>query len=141
MIDLKDAKVKYIKQKNTCKHRLDRNQNPIEFQFTFEEWLDVWQESGKWNERGRGKGAYVMSRKNDIGPYSKENIDIVLSTENNSEGGKHVHHVMSDANKLALRKVHLGAKRSEETKRKMSEARKGRAPWNKGMKMEKTKCL
>ena len=131
----KDAYRKYCYQKNSCKNRIDRNNNPIEFKLTFAEWFDIWTNSGKWHLRGRGKGKYVMSRKDDLGHYAVDNVKIILSTENNSHGVKHRQIVpMSDANKAALRKVHLGAKRSDETKRKISEARKGRAPWNKGLK-------
>ena len=47
------------------------------------EWWTFWQESGRWNERGRGQG-YVMCRKNDQGPYALDNVFIALAVENNS---------------------------------------------------------
>ena len=47
---------------------------------------------------------------------------------------RRVGHKMPESVKKKLALIHNGAKRSEETKRKMSEARKGRDPWNKGLK-------
>ena len=55
---------KYDDQKAKAKCR------GIEFTLTFEEWWDIWQQSGKWAERGIRKGQYVMSRNADIGGYT-----------------------------------------------------------------------
>lgn len=57
----------------------------IEWQFTLSDRWAVWVTSGRWTQRGRGKGRYVMSRLNDSGPYSSDNVRIILSTDNNSE--------------------------------------------------------
>lgn len=54
----------------------------IEWQFTLKSWWDVWEASGKWNQRGRQYGQYVMARPNDEGPYSPGNVRICLTTEN-----------------------------------------------------------
>lgn len=51
---------------------------------TFWSWWQVWDKSGHWNERGRGHG-YVMARHGDSGPYSPQNVKIVLATENVAE--------------------------------------------------------
>ena len=53
---------KFQQQKYMAKRR------GIEFLFTFEEWIKMWEDSGKWNERGRGAKKYCMARHNDIGP-------------------------------------------------------------------------
>lgn len=135
MIDLKDAKRRYNCQKAACKNRFDRNGNSIEMKLSFEEWIDIWYKSGKWHLRGNGIGKYVMSRIDDLGHYEKGNVRIIESVKNSSEMGKRGKgRKMPEHVKQKLALIHNGAKRSEETKQKMSEARKGRAPWNKGIK-------
>lgn len=54
----------------------------IQWDFNLWTWYVVWRDSGKLKLRGRKRGQYVMSRYNDIGPYSKENVEIVTSTAN-----------------------------------------------------------
>lgn len=61
------------------------NKRDIEWSFTFESWLKTWHDSGKWEQRGRRTGQYVMSRFNDAGPYSPDNVQIVTSEENHRE--------------------------------------------------------
>ncbi len=56
----------------------------IEWNLTFAEWWEIWQQSGKWQERGRGRG-YVMSRYEDKGAYVVGNVRIIPGPENNSE--------------------------------------------------------
>lgn len=58
----------------------------IGFLLTFSEWLQVWRESGKLDERGRTGGCYVMSRRGDVGPYAIGNVFIQLHAENVKEG-------------------------------------------------------
>ena len=72
------------KHKYSC-HKGKAKKRQIPFELTFEEWYDIWQQSGKWEERGCKKGQYVMSRKGDIGPYTKENVFIQLHGKNVSE--------------------------------------------------------
>lgn len=57
----------------------------IEWRITLDEWLLIWMESGKWEQRGRGEGKYVMARFGDLGPYAAGNVKIILATENLSE--------------------------------------------------------
>ena len=49
--------------------------------FTIYTWWVVWQDSGKWDQRGRGLG-YVMARKEDVGMYSPDNVYICTSQQN-----------------------------------------------------------
>jgi hypothetical protein len=70
---------KYSVQKRHAKQR------QIDWQFSFEEWWSMWEESGHWDNRGVGKGQYCMSRFGDRGPYSPTNCEIKLSTDNNLE--------------------------------------------------------
>jgi hypothetical protein len=46
------------------------------------QWWSIWQQSGHWNERGRGRDGYCMCRLNDAGPYSVDNIYIATAAEN-----------------------------------------------------------
>lgn len=57
----------------------------IAWNFTFEEWLKVWQESGKWDQRGCRRGQYVMARHGDVGPYELGNVSICLAEDNRAE--------------------------------------------------------
>lgn len=52
------------------------------FDLTYDEWLSVWQDSGKLSDRGRGLGKYCMSRVGDAGPYAVGNVFIQLFTDN-----------------------------------------------------------
>jgi hypothetical protein len=69
-------------------HRRGAERRGIDFLFTFEEWWEMWQNSGKWEQRGNFKGQYCMARKGDVGPYSIDNVDIILSSQNSSDGRK-----------------------------------------------------
>jgi len=119
MIDIKFAKKRFRQHKENSRKR------GIPFIFTFEEWIKVWLESGHWNERGRRRGQYVMSRFGDKGPYTINNVEIILTDDNLSIK-------LSDKSRL-LRSIKmkgnkhtLGFKHSTETKYKLSEGRKGR---------------
>jgi len=57
----------------------------IEWQLTFEEWWHIWEQSGKYEQRGRGAGKYCMSRIGDVGPYSVNNVVIKTIDDNNRE--------------------------------------------------------
>lgn len=58
----------------------------IPFLLTFEEWLKIWVDSGKLEQRGRRKGEYCMARFGDKGPYAIGNVRIILTTDNSVEG-------------------------------------------------------
>lgn len=69
-------------------HRRNAAARGIEFRLSFIEWFSVWQSSGKLDQRGRGKGKYVMSRIKDHGCYELGNVHIQLFTENSREATK-----------------------------------------------------
>ena len=69
-------------------HRTRAARRGIDWLFTFEEWARVWVDSGKWGERGRGKGRYCMARHGDAGPYSEWNVSIQLVEQNSRDGIK-----------------------------------------------------
>lgn len=64
-----------------CTQESNARQRGIAWEIKLWDWWMVWQESGKWSERGRGAG-YVMARNGDTGPYSRGNVAIVTSSEN-----------------------------------------------------------
>lgn len=68
----------FVDQKRNAKKR------KVEWHLTFKEWWDIWQESGKYNQRGRGKG-YCMTRIGDTGGYQVGNVEIKTIGENFSE--------------------------------------------------------
>jgi len=80
---LRDA---YNVQKKTQRRRKpDRNGHRIQVTMTFEEWLQVWTESGKLHLRGNGRGKFCMSRQNDLGDYAVGNVEIKACEENSRE--------------------------------------------------------
>jgi hypothetical protein len=66
-------------------HRAVAHARGIPFLLTFEEWCSLWEESGHWCERGRGRGKYEMARVGDRGPYAVGNIRIVTREQNRAE--------------------------------------------------------
>jgi hypothetical protein len=87
----------YACHKSKAKHR------NIEFYLTYDEWLDIWTESGKLQFRGVGKGKFVMSRYNDIGAYEKNNVFIQEFGKNVTEGllGKPATYIRTPEQRLA----------------------------------------
>ncbi len=76
----KKIRNRYWEAKHSAKTR------GIQFLLTFDEWWNIWNESGKYNQRGCKKGQYVMSRKGpDIGPYEIGNVFIQTNSANVSE--------------------------------------------------------
>lgn len=69
-------------------HKNSARNRGIPFTLTLADWWAVWSASGKWAQRGRGKGRYCMSRINDAGGYSVGNVCVKLSTENSREATK-----------------------------------------------------
>lgn len=80
--DLRKAKQRFKEQQGQAARRKDKNGAPIEWCLTFEQWIAWWLATGHYHERGRKRGQYVMSRKGDIGPYSIDNIECVLTSTN-----------------------------------------------------------
>jgi hypothetical protein len=63
-------------------HRQRAACRSIEFHLTLWEWWTIWNESGRWEQRGTHQNEYVMCRKGDVGPYAVGNVFIDLSTTN-----------------------------------------------------------
>jgi hypothetical protein len=72
----------YRKQKAQAKQR------GIEWRLEYWEWLQIWQDSGHLDERGKLSGQWVMARNGDVGPYSANNVKIVHCETNNGDAAK-----------------------------------------------------
>jgi hypothetical protein len=57
---------------------------------SFDEWLAIWEGSGKYELRGNKKGCYCMARHGDRGPYKAGNVSIIPSTQNVSDAYKNL---------------------------------------------------
>lgn len=70
-------------------HRKNALWRGIEWNFTFADWWRVWQESGKWDQRGRvtgGTHGYVMARYGDGDtPYSVDTVYICTQSQNSKD--------------------------------------------------------
>jgi hypothetical protein len=86
----------YTRQKLHCKGRTDVDGIAIEMRLTFEQWAHIWQQSGKWEQRGRRRGQYVMARHNDRGHYELGNVSIITFGDNVRQAD-HTHTAASKA--------------------------------------------
>lgn len=66
-------------------HKANAKYRGIAFLLTFEEWVCLWLDSGKWELRGTKRGQYVMARPGDQGAYEVGNVFICLAEENRAE--------------------------------------------------------
>lgn len=64
-----------------ARQRINAANRSIGWDLTLWQWWTIWQESGHWAERGRGRG-YHMCRKLDQGPYSIDNVYIATGVQN-----------------------------------------------------------
>ena len=108
----KDQQTKFLKvykaQKSNAKTR------GIDFLLTFEQWLAIWNESGKLLERGRGANKFCMCRVNDSGAYEIGNVFIGTGREN-------------------VRAGNLGKEMTQEVRCKISKSNAGKPhPWSVG---------
>lgn len=69
---------RYRKQKSAARAR------GIGWEFNLWQWWLVWQQSGKWTQRGNGQG-YAMCRKGDVGPYAVDNVYIATISQNSQD--------------------------------------------------------
>jgi hypothetical protein len=105
---------KDIFRKRYTQHKSNAKMRGIDFLFTFEEWKYWWIATGKWEQRGKLRGQYVMRRHGDVGPYSIDNVFCGVTEENVRDGN-------------------LGKTDSIETKQKKSKSLTGLShPWSVG---------
>jgi hypothetical protein len=74
-----------VQKKTQGRRKPDRNGHRIQVTMTFDEWLQVWIDSGKLRLRGNGRGKFCMARKNDLGDYAVGNVEIKPCEENSRE--------------------------------------------------------
>jgi hypothetical protein len=67
------------------RQRANARRRDIPWDMTFEQWQDIWNKSGKWEERGVGRNKYCMSRIDDEGAYCPENVEIKTQGSNRQE--------------------------------------------------------
>lgn len=75
----------------------------IKFSLTFPEWWEIWESSGHWDERGRGKGRYCMGRIGDVGGYAIGNVEIIKHEQNSADFYKNVNRKVRDELNLTPR--------------------------------------
>jgi hypothetical protein len=63
-------------------HKGRAKRRGIPFLLTYEEWFNIWENSGKI--RGTGSDDYCMARHNDIGPYAVGNVSIIKMKTNSA---------------------------------------------------------
>ena len=103
-----------IFRKAYTQHKSNAKQRGVEFKLTFDEWKQIWVDSEKWEQRGRGADKYCMCRIGDAGCYEVGNVFIGIGKTNVRDGN-------------------LGKKDSQETRHKKSVAAKGKThPWSTG---------
>lgn len=95
------SKLDRQKFNNQRTHARIRN---IEWNLSFDEWYDWWQETKKYHLRGCQKGQYVMARYDDTGPYSLDNIFCCSVEQNNSDRHKFNNYV-SNTGKRNAKKI------------------------------------
>lgn len=119
MIELKQAKLRYNEQRQISKKR------NISFELTFDEWWSIWQQSGKYHQRGRGTGKYVMSRIGDQGPYRINNVFIQPFEQNYKDAW--TSDKLEQANlKRSIKQKGISKPHSEEWNKKLKEAAQNR---------------
>lgn len=69
----------FIQQRNQAQWREEV------WTISFEEWKQLWAESGQWYNRGRERGCYCMTRKDREGPWSVNNVHIVTREQHSRE--------------------------------------------------------
>lgn len=79
LIDHCDKPVRsFVRQRGGAKYR------GLSWELSLTQWWSIWQESGHWEQRGRGAHAYCMCRKGDVGPYAVGNVFIAEFRQNAS---------------------------------------------------------
>ena len=72
-------------------HKDNARRRGVVFILTFKEWMTIWRSSGKWEQRGRYKGQYVMARLRDQGSYAVGNVHVCTTEENLLERWRNRH--------------------------------------------------
>lgn len=95
----------FVRQRNHA------NSRGVEWKMKFWEWFSVWQESGKWEERGRGTGSYCMCRVGDEGAYELGNVYIGSVVHNSTLGRTLAHERQKDRSPFHLAMIAAGGRK------------------------------
>jgi hypothetical protein len=79
---------KHTPEGRYLEHRDNARKRGIPFKLTFKQWFALWEESGKWKQRGNRTGQYCMARPGDKGAYEVGNVVIILNEDNRAERNK-----------------------------------------------------
>ena len=112
-----------LAEKRYLQQRAQARMRKVPFTLTLTEWIKLWADSGKWEQRGIGKNQYCMSRVGDAGGYEVGNVFIQLSSNNVREAQAGREKSLEECNDISNRL--RGHKQSEVTKSKIGKARKG----------------
>jgi hypothetical protein len=93
---------KDIFRKRYTQHKGNAKMRGVNFLFTFEEWKDWWIATGKWEQRGKLRGQYVMRRHGDVGPYSIDNVFCGVTEENVRDGNLGKEITIATRNKISM---------------------------------------
>jgi hypothetical protein len=52
-----------------------------EWDISIKDWWAIWQASGKWEQRGRKAESYALFRKDNQGPFSADNLEVVTFSQ------------------------------------------------------------
>ena len=108
-------------------HKDNAKKRNVPFLLSFYEWMDIWQKSGHYSERGNKKGQYCMSRYNDIGAYQIGNVFIQLHSDNVNQAWSGRKHSDETKEKISINHIGmLGKTQSQKTKEKIGLAHKGK---------------
>jgi hypothetical protein len=121
-------RIAIIRQKYSV-HKACAKRRGIAFELTFEEWLEIWEASGHFEERGTRSHQYHMARHGDLGPYAVGNVKIVTASQNAAEGKGSKgwkYPPRSAEHRKKLSEANTGNKPSAETLLKLSAIRKGK---------------
>lgn len=72
-----------------CQQKHNAKTRNIKFELSFPQWYELWDKSGKLNNRGRTTGKYVMARLRDNGAYCIENVEIIEAGQNHKDAWKY----------------------------------------------------
>ena len=84
----------------------------ISWDLSLIEWVDIWNQSEKWDQRGQGPAKYGLSRINLNGPYGVDNVQIATNHESAMRG--------RDLKSAALRREAMRTARNEKWIREMA---------------------
>jgi len=83
--ELTEQEIKSYRTKFNVQKYSAINKRNIEWDLSFEDWLNWWKMTGKLEQRGRKGDQYVMARFQDKGSYSLENIYCCTANQNNKD--------------------------------------------------------